>query len=114
MTQMWLPYAMQEPACFLATLNFAAVHIEAVTGNYKKSSRLRFLRQKGKIIKSIDAKIQDPTEALSNSTIGAVAMLAAAEVRRSSFEILCDAEIISMEKLSASMCNVQCSLLWQM
>ena len=80
LTKIWLPQALQEPALFLATLSFAAVHIEALSGFSGSPTSLQTLRQKGEAIKCIDAKLRDSSEALSNGTIGAVSMLAAAEV----------------------------------
>ena len=80
LTKIWLPHALQEPTLFLATLSFAAVHIEALTGSSGSQTSLETLRQKGEAIKCVDSKLHDSSEALSNETIGAVSMLAAAEV----------------------------------
>lgn len=78
LTKTWLPYALQDSTLFLATLTFAAAHLEILSGNYKSS---RTLFHKGDSIKAVNAKLGDREHALSNETIGAVAMLAAMEVR---------------------------------
>ena len=77
LTKLWLPYALQDSTLFLATLAFAAAHLEVLGGNYKSP---RTLLHKGNSIKAINAKLADQEHALSNETIGAVAMLAAVEV----------------------------------
>lgn len=77
LTNRWLPYALQDSALFLATLTFAEVHLEILSGNYKSP---RTLRRKGDSIKAVNAKLDDREHALSNEAIGAVAMLAAMEV----------------------------------
>ena len=77
LTQMWLPYALQDSTLFIATLTFAEVHLEILSGNYKSQ---RALLHKGDSIKAINARLGDREQALSNETIGAVAMLAAMEV----------------------------------
>ena len=77
LTKIWLPYALQDSTLFLATLTFAEVHLEILSGNYKSH---RALLHKGASIKAVNAKLGDREQALSNETIGAVAMLAAMEV----------------------------------
>ena len=76
-TKIWLPYAVQDMALFLATLTFAEVHLEIISGNYKS---LKALHHKCDSIKAINTKLADREQALSNESIGAVAMLAAMEV----------------------------------
>ena len=76
-TKMWLSYALQDSTLFQATLNFAEVHLDVVSGNY--NSR-RAIVYKDQSIKAVNAKLRDNEHALSNETIGAVAMLAAIEV----------------------------------
>ena len=79
LTKIWLPYALQDLTLFLATLTFAEVHLEILSGSYKSH---RALLHKGASIKAVNAKLGDREQALSNETIGAVAMLAAMEVCR--------------------------------
>lgn len=76
LTKTWLPYALQDSTLFLATVTFAVTHLEILSGNYKSP---RTLLHKGKLIKALNAKLGDRKYALSNETIGAVAMLAAME-----------------------------------
>lgn len=77
LTKIWLPYALQDSTLFLTTLTFAVAHLEILSGNYES---LKTLVNKGKAIKAVNAKLHDREHALSNETIGAVAMLAALEV----------------------------------
>lgn len=77
LTKVWVPYAITDPALFLATLNFAAVHLNILRGQYNSRSTLM---HKGETIRLINARLQKPTESLTNETIGSVAMLAATEV----------------------------------
>ena len=77
LTKIWLPYALQDPTLFLATLTFAAVHLEIMSGNYQSP---RTLFHKGDSIRALNAKLGNREHALSNEAIGAVAMLAAIEV----------------------------------
>lgn len=77
LTKTWLPYALQDSTLFLATMTFAEVHLEILSGNFKSRKNLL---HKGDSIKAVNAKLGDPERALSNETIGAVAMLAAMEV----------------------------------
>lgn len=69
---------MSDPILFLATLNFAAVHLDFVRG---QCSNPRTLIHKVETIRLINARLQDPIEALTNTTIGAIIMLAGVEVR---------------------------------
>ena len=77
LTKIWLPYALQDSTLFLATLTFAVAHLEILSGNYKSPTTLL---NKGKSIKAVNAKLMDSEHALSNETVGSVAMLAAMEV----------------------------------
>ena len=77
LTKIWVPYALTDPVLFLATLNFAAVHLDILYGRYSSPITLF---HKGETIRQINARLQDPSKALTNTTIGAVAMLAAMEV----------------------------------
>ncbi|KAL2041304.1 hypothetical protein N7G274_005686 [Stereocaulon virgatum] len=72
----WIPYALQDPALFLATLSFAAVHLEVSSKNL---TRARILSYKMETIKVVNMNLQSSEDALSDSTIGAVAMLTALE-----------------------------------
>lgn len=77
LTKTWLPYALQDSTLFQATLNFAEVHLDIMSGNYNSQ---RAILHKGHTIGAVNAKLRDGEHALSNETIGAVAMLAAMEV----------------------------------
>ena len=77
LTQVWIPYAMTDPALFLATLNFAAAHLDILWGRWNSSSTLA---RKIQTTRLVNARLQNKTEALSNETIGSVAVLAATEV----------------------------------
>ena len=76
-TKTWLPYALQDSTLFQATLNFAQVHLDVMAGKYNSQ---RAIFHKGQSIRAVNAKLMDVEHALSNETIGAVAMLAAIEV----------------------------------
>ena len=82
LTKTWLPYALQDSTLFLATLTFAGTHLEILSGNYKSP---KTLIHKGLSIQAVNAKLGDREHALSNETIGAVAMLAAMEVCHETF-----------------------------
>ncbi len=73
----WMPQAVADPLLFLATLNYAAAHIDII---HETQNNPRTIAQKGEIIRLINLRLQDSAEAVSNTTIGAVAMLAAMEV----------------------------------
>ena len=77
LTKIWLPYALQDSTLFQATLSFAEVHLDVLAGNYNSQ---RAIIHKGHSIRAVNAKLRDSEHALSNETIGAVAMLAASEV----------------------------------
>ena len=76
-TKMWVSYAMTDPILFIATLNFAAVHLDILRGKYNNPHTLT---NNIETIRLINARLHHSTEALSNETIGSVAMLAAMEV----------------------------------
>ena len=78
----WMPYAVTDPVLFLATLTMAASHLDVVHGRRKNP---RTLAQKGEIIHLINLRLKS-TETVSDSTIGAVLMLASAEVRKPTSE----------------------------
>lgn len=77
LTKIWLPYAMLDTTLFCSTLTFAAVHLDVLTG---RRDNLKLLFHKSRTIKSINEKIRSPGNALSNASIGAVAMMAATEI----------------------------------
>lgn len=77
LTKLWLAYALQDTTLFLATLTFAEVHLDIILGKYKSQ---RALLHKCDSIKAVNARLGDRENALSDETIGAVAMLAAIEV----------------------------------
>ena len=68
---------MQDRLLFLATMNYAAVLYDALSGTY---NRQKTLVHKAETIRLIRARLESPTEALKNTTIGAVVMLVATEV----------------------------------
>ncbi len=68
---------MADPILFIATLNFAAVHLDILRGRYNSPHTLT---HKIETIRLINVRLQNSTEALSNETIGSVAMLVAMEV----------------------------------
>ena len=74
---LWLSYALQDETLFLATLNFASVHLDILA---RRPISSRALAYKSDVIKTVNNRLASSEEALSNSTIGAVAMLAAVEV----------------------------------
>ena len=72
----WMPHAVTDPALFLATLNFAAVHLDVMHG---RRSNPRTLVQKGEAMHLINLRLNS-AETVSDTTIGAVLMLAVVEV----------------------------------
>ena len=92
LTRIWLPYALQDPMLFLATLTFAEVHLEILSGNYKSP---KWLLHKGDSIKAVNARLGDRERALSNETIGSVAMLAAMEVSHQTRLLTCSGRVES-------------------
>lgn len=77
LTKVWIPYAMTEPALFLSTLNFAATHLDCLRGH---TDNPQILAHKVETIRQINSRLERPTKALADETIGAVVMLAAMEV----------------------------------
>ena len=77
LVKVWVPYAMADPVLFLATLSFAAVHLDVLRGQDISPGTLFY---KGETIRMINQRLASPTHTLTNTTIGAVAMLAAVEV----------------------------------
>ena len=67
-------------------MTFAEVHLEMLSGNYRSR---KALRHKGDSIKAVNAKLSNPENALSNETIGAVAMLAAMNARHEALLLTC-------------------------
>ena len=65
---------MYDPALFFSTLNYAVIHIDILTGH---KSTLELLSYKDNAIRTINKRLQSPEDALTDSTIGSVAMLAA-------------------------------------
>ncbi len=68
---------MQDRLLCLATVNYVAVHLDAFNGTYNRPTTLV---HKAETIRLIKARLESPTEAVKNTTMGAVAMLAATEV----------------------------------
>lgn len=96
LTNIWMPYALADPLLFLATLNFAAAHIDIVHG---RLSNPRTIAQKGETIRLINLRLQDSADIVSDTTIGAVAMLAAMEVFRPFFDIPSETSFLWMSFL---------------
>lgn len=72
LTEVWLPYALQDSMLFVSTMAFATVYLESA-GSYSRSSKS--VSYKNEAIRAINASLQCPGKAVSDSTIGAVAML---------------------------------------
>ena len=85
LVNIWLPLAISDPALFFSTLCFAAVHIDILTG---RKRNVDLLLRKSDTIKTINEKLQSPNDALSDSTIGSVAMLAATESIQGNYQEL--------------------------
>ena len=77
---LWTQMAIQDAALFMATMNLAAAHLDAVRGDNKFKASPEFLQQKGDTFNKINAKLKDPNEAISDEAIGAIAMLTMAAV----------------------------------
>lgn len=63
---------MQDETLFLATLSFAAVHLDIAAKRY---TGLRALSYKGQASQTVNERLRSSGTKISNSTIGAVAML---------------------------------------
>ena len=74
-----IPFIMTDPMLFQATTNFAAVHLDFIRG---RRNQPRTLSEKSKTIYMVNLRLQCPDQATTDSTIGAVAMLAAMEVNQ--------------------------------
>lgn len=72
-----MPRAVADPLLFLATLTYTAAHLDVM---YGRGSSPRTIAQQVETIRLINLRLQDSAEIVSNTTIGAVAMLAATEV----------------------------------
>ena len=72
-----LPLIMTDPILFQASTSFAAVHLDLIT---KHKSQPKTLLDKSKTIYMVNLRLQCPDQATADSTIGAVAILAAMEV----------------------------------
>lgn len=84
LASVWMSHAVADPLLFLATLNYAAAHLDFVDG---RQSNPRTIAGKVETIRLINLRLQDSTEIVSNTTIGAVAMLVATEVRNPDYDI---------------------------
>lgn len=73
----WMPLIMTDPVLFRATTSFAAVHLDLLQG---RRNQTMTLMKKAETISMINTKLRCPGDSTANSTIGAVAMLAAMEV----------------------------------
>ena len=81
-TKKWLHFALDDRAVLLATLSFAAAHVDMLS---RRPMTPQTLWYKQETIGTINEKLQLPKEAVSNSNIGAVVMLASMEVSESYF-----------------------------
>lgn len=75
--RIWVTYAMQDSTPFLATLSFAAVHLDVATRRYTSP---RALSYKILVIQMVNVRLGSSGNVISDTTIGAVAMLTALEV----------------------------------
>ena len=73
----WIPMIMTDPLLFQATTSFAAVHLDVLEGHQNQP---KTLSKKCQTINMVNSKLQSRQEAITDSTIAAVAMLAAMEV----------------------------------
>ena len=85
MRTIWIPSIIGDPVLFQATTSFAAVHLDILEGH---QSRPRALAQKCETIDMVNRRLQSPEDAITDSTIGAVAMLAAMEVKATALRTL--------------------------
>ena len=69
---------MTDSVLFLATMNFAATHIDCMQ---RHSGNPQILADKVETIRLLNAKLESPSEALSDVSIGTVVMLVAMEVQ---------------------------------
>lgn len=75
----WMPLLSTNPILLKTTISFAAVHLDMLHGRQDTSSTLA---KKVEVINTIRAQLQRPSQAATNSTIAAIAMLACMEVSR--------------------------------
>ena len=73
----WLRFASDDRALILATLGFSSAHVDMLNGRPMSPQTLWY---KQDMIGTINEKLQSSKEAVSNSNIGAVVMLASMEV----------------------------------
>lgn len=72
----WIPLAMSDAVFFQATTTYAAVHLDMLHGTRNQT---KSLTKKAQTIRMIKERLRCNESALSNSTIGAISMLAALE-----------------------------------
>ncbi|KAF6231673.1 hypothetical protein HO173_010205 [Letharia columbiana] len=77
LTKRWMPHTVADPLLFLATLNFAAAHLDNIQG---RPSSPRTIAQKIETIRLIYSRLQGSVDSVSATTIGAVALLPAMEI----------------------------------
>ncbi|KAG8533081.1 uncharacterized protein KY384_001864 [Bacidia gigantensis] len=82
----WLPHALQHPDMFLATMNYATVHMDAIAGSFWHPENKKVLKQKSALMNQINTCLGDKTSALSGNTISGVAMLTISEILDSNYE----------------------------
>ena len=73
----WIPLAIANPLLFQATTNYAAFHLDFLHGT---QDQVKSLAGKALTIKMINEQLQCLEHTVSNSMIGAIAMMASIEV----------------------------------
>ena len=73
----WIPLAMSDAVFFQATVTYAAVHLDMLN---RTQNQTRTLTKKAQTISMIKERLRCNEDALSNSTVGAISMLAALDV----------------------------------
>lgn len=81
----FIPLAMSDAVFFQATTTYAAVHLDML---HRSQNQTKTLTNKAQAIRMIKERLRSNENALSNSTIGAISMLAALEVSVQIFSVL--------------------------
>ena len=75
--KVWIPWILGDSVMFQATMTYAAAHMNLVHG---RQNQRGMLVKKNQTMRMIKERFKNVETAMGNSTIGAIAMLAAAEV----------------------------------
>ena len=78
MTNMWIPLTLSDSLLFQASINFAAVHRDALLSHQDQS---KSLMRKARTIDMVNSRLRRPDAAVADACLGAVCLLAAIEVR---------------------------------